>query len=107
MWETAVVGGILGIIWLWTYISFNIGKNDQGIQAENTPIRLLLLLMSLVSVIPLLIIIKIIAGLNDVNIEDLILALYSGYMYVFMFIVFFYVIMFAIQAVNMLRVYKR
>ena len=63
--------------------------------------------MSFVSVIPLLIIIKIIAGLNDVNIEDLILALYSGYMYVFMFIVFFYVIMFAIQAVNMLRVYKR
>ena len=106
MWETAIVGGVLGIIWLWTYISFNIGKNVEGMQTENTSVRLLLLLMSFVSIIPLLIVIKIIAGLNDVNIESIVFSLYSGYMYVFLFIAFFYVIMFAIYTINLLRVRK-
>lgn len=103
MWEAAVVGGLVGIMFLWTFLSLNLPKDRQTGGEQHIGIKYLLILMVFLSIGVTLFVMKMIADLNDVNIGELLEVVYMGYMYMFIFIVSYYVIMFAIYAINMLR----
>jgi|TARA_Y100000310_G_C20671753_1_gene810684 hypothetical protein len=105
MWETAVVGGLIGIMFIWTYLSFNIGNREDGVGVrDHVGIRMLLILMTFLSVFVTLWVIKLIADLNDSGVASIIDVVFRGYGYVFMFIVFYYIITYIIYVINLLKI---
>ena len=113
-WETAVVGGLVGVLFLWAYLSFNIGKKtglgSDGLNQDNDQqhiaLRLLLILMTFTGMYATLWIMKLIADPNSTPIAAILEKVFIGYAAVFMFVSFYYVVMFIIWTVNLLRVKK-
>ena len=102
-WESAVVGGMIGILFLWSFLAFNLGKNGTKEQ-EHPALRLLLVLMIFLGVFVTLWVMKLIADLNDAGISAIIDVVFQGYGYVFMFVVFYYIITYIFYMINLLKV---
>jgi len=86
MWETAIILGVLGSVFLWVFLSFNLSE-------EHNAIKLLLLLMSFLGIGIVLFLSQKIAALNDAGIASVIDSVYTGYLYIFLFSVFYFIIM--------------
>lgn len=102
MWEVAIVGGLIGIMFIWAYMSFNIGK-AEGREQEHVAIRLLLLLMTFLFIIPTLWVMRTIANANDTQLGNLFEAMFAAWVLIFLFLAFYYVIIFGIFTINLLR----
>jgi hypothetical protein len=96
-WEGAIIGGLLGTIWLWSYLAFSMRE-------EHSPIKLLLLLMSFLGMGVVLFVTKQIADLNDAAIASIVEWIFVGYMWIFIFVIWYFIITFIIHVINLIRV---
>ena len=96
MWETAVIGAVLGCVWLWTYLAF---KLDD----EHSALKLLLLLMSFLGMGIVLFLGRLIADLNDIGVGAILDVLYRGYFAVFIFAVFYFIVMWLFHVITLLK----
>ena len=96
MWETAVVGALVGVTWLFAHLAFTL-------KDEHAPLKLLLLLMSFLSIGTTLFVTSQIASLNDSGVASIVDVIWRGYMAIFIFVAFYFSIKFLIYAINLLR----
>lgn len=96
-WEGAIIGGLLGTVWLWAYLAFNMRE-------EHAPIKLLLLLMSFLGLGVILFVTNQIADLNDSGIGEVVSWIYTGYLYIFIFVTWYFIIKFIVHVINLLKV---
>ena len=95
MWETAIILGVLGSVFLWVFLSFNISDEHVGI-------KLLLLLMGTLGIGLVLFLTMQIAELNDSGVASVIEYVYTGYIYIFIAILFFIIMPYVIAFVRFL-----
>jgi hypothetical protein len=96
MWETAVIAGLVGTMFLWTHLAFNLRE-------EHSPLKLLLLMMSFLGISVTLFVTKQIAELNDAGIGAIIDVIFRGYTIIFMFVIWWFIIKFIIHVINLIR----
>jgi len=95
-WESAVVGGFVGVLFLWAYLSFNIkGGEGDDVSSNFAPIKLLLVLLVFLGAGIALFIMKLIADTQQANVASLVTTAFNIYIIVFGFVVAYYVIMYA------------
>jgi len=95
-WESAVVRGFVGVLFLWAYLSFNIkGGEGDDVSSNFAPIKLLLVLLVFLGIGLALFVIKLIADTNLASVGTLITSAFNIYIIVFGFVVAYYVIMYA------------
>ena len=100
-WETAVVLGIIAVPALLLFIMLALK------QKEHQPIRLLLLLISFLLIGAILVILMQIAEPNDAEINNVLDAVFRGWIPVFLFVVFWFVLYFFIDVVAAIRRKRR
>lgn len=100
-WETAVVLGVIAVPSLLLFIMLALK------QKEHQPIRLLLLLISFLMIGGIFVILMQIAEPNDAEINNIIDVMYRGWLPVFLFFSFWFIIYFFIDVVAAIRRRRR
>lgn len=95
--ETAVIGGMIGVMFLWAYIAFNIGRDlNQDDSSKFEPFRVLLILMVFLGIEITLFAMKLIAEDNLSSLGRVIESAFNVYSVVFAFVVFYFMAMLAV-----------
>jgi len=99
--EIAIIVGMLGITFLFAYLSYKLDENYSGI-------KLFLMLLSFLFILVGLVFVRAIAQDNySTGIFKITDIVYSAYIYIFIFIVFFFVISFILQLIENALIVKQ
>lgn len=110
VYETAIVGGMVGILFLIAYLAFNLqDRTSSGAVNEDEnipfmPLKLLLILMVFLGIAVTLFIMNLIAVENLQSVANLVESTYIAYLTVFSFVVGYFILMFVAFAFGKLNV---
>jgi hypothetical protein len=99
-YETAIVGGMIGVMFLWAYIAFNIRSSNETDEGNFEPLRILLILMVFLSIGLTLFMMGLIADTNLASVGRMMDTAFKAYGTVFTFVIGYYILMLVIFGIK-------